>query len=157
MLRRLLLCNFRCRLKIKRDTCAILWVNSRDRGDHNMPDRRKLHEGLRWPRTQSTEREEAWQRLEPVLATMGLMLHLRHHTRSFIYSTFPFSHLYLHTATQKYYLPKVSYYMHLLHISVFHLEFYSTFVLYLILFCLKYRWLTLRWYTYITEVTWFTW
>lgn len=36
--------------------------------------------GLRWPRTQSTEREEAWQRPQPVLVTMGLMLHLRHHT-----------------------------------------------------------------------------
>lgn len=42
-----------------------------------MPDRRKLHEGLRRPRTQSTEREEAWQRPQPVLVTMGLMLHLR--------------------------------------------------------------------------------
>mgnify|MGYP004582281559 CR=1 FL=1 len=64
-----------------------------------MPDRRKLHEGLRWPRTQSTDREEAWQRLQPVLATMGLMLHLRHHTQSFTHSISPFSHLYTQLRT----------------------------------------------------------
>lgn len=64
-----------------------------------MPDRRKLHEGLRWPRTQSTEREEAWQRLQPVLATMGLMLHLRHHTQSFTHSISPFFHLYTQLRT----------------------------------------------------------
>lgn len=70
-----------------------------------MPDRRKLHEGLRWPRTQSTEREEAWQRLQPVLVTMGLMLHLRHHTQSFTHAISPFFHLYtrLPTTYLKYY------------------------------------------------------
>lgn len=57
------------------------WTHVR-RGDHNMPDRLEASwRGLRWPRIQSTEREEAWQeRPQSVLVTMGLMLHLRHHT-----------------------------------------------------------------------------
>lgn len=101
-------------------------MNSRDRGDHNMPDRRKLHEGLRWPRTQSTEREEAWQRLQPVLATMGLMLHLRHHTQSFTHSISPFFHLYtqLRTTYPKYYAIQ--------YILVFLFNFYLSFFLYLL-------------------------
>lgn len=61
--------------------------------------------GLRWPRTQSTEREEAWQRPQPVLVTMGLMLHLRHHTIIHPRSPHQLSHLYTYVYVY-YYLPR---------------------------------------------------